>query len=102
MDNRWFTKTGRIKRVPKNLESMRYLAIRYKDRLISNSFGCIEATKIIREEFNLDLRNSLDVMVAFIGVYNNESPVFNETNYLAGMKLIDSGMIQLRTKELVN
>lgn len=88
-ENRWFTVTGKRKRVPAALEPYR-LAIILSRRNISNnpevagSIDTIELTKQLRNEFNLGLADAYNLAIYLHGIYDNHSLAKQKNRFDAG------------------
>lgn len=95
LENRWFTKTGKTKRVPKDFEQFKSEALQLKDLMENREI--IQLVKHFKESRNLGLYEAICVMVAFVGCYSNavqygfshtNGPLFSSEKYKEGCQIL--------------
>lgn len=95
LENRWFTKTGKAKRVPKDFEQFKAEAQQLKN-LMENG-ETIKLIKHFMESRRLGLYDASCVMVAFVGCYSNATqhgfvhtngPIFSYEKYKTGCQML--------------
>lgn len=113
--NRWYTSTGKAKRVSADVEYFREWAIKNKSSLIN--LDIIDLTKSCKVTWHLGLADAANLMVYLVGVYSNSdrfivnnNGLFREERYKLG-KLIaehikyaasfDNVKVDIRKLELV-
>ena len=83
--NRWFTESGKAKRIPAKFERYKQLAVENKEKILTGDM--IHITKIFKLQGH-SLSDSLACAVAFIGMYNNTPVLFTKERYEQGCKLL--------------
>jgi len=88
--NRWYTQSGKGKRVPEYLKPLKAMALENKPELLSGTFmSFLSIIKYIRRIYGLSLKDGLNFAVHFIGLYNNPyHNSFCKERYDAGEKVI--------------
>ncbi len=92
-ENRWYTKTGKAKRIPASMEKFRKFAITHKALMVPE-LRILELTKQVRLAYpQLGLAEALNLLVYIIGMFNNgdNGGVFQEYRYSLG-KLVAKGL----------
>src|SRR5689334_7352215 len=111
-ENRWFTKSGKAKRVSSDVSQWKSWAIEHKNDLVNGD--SIALTKSLREQFGLGLTDAANLMVFLVGCYSNAAQyghghitgeLFRSERYNAG-KLVSESLLKgkafnIRTLELV-
>lgn len=84
--NRWFTSTGKAKRVPDWLKRCKKVAQENKPELMSGNVESI--AKYVARVYKLGLAERWQFVVAFVGVYDNKHWAFTTERHDQGEKLI--------------
>lgn len=91
LENRWYTKTGKRKRIPNDLEYARHLFP--KSLLVRGNCGIymplLPFLEIVIKYFSLSYEESKYLMAFLYGIYQNEHQhyIFSCENYKKGEKL---------------
>jgi hypothetical protein len=85
--NRWNVRLGKYKpvitkRISKDLEFFRKDAKNLLQAIFERDL--IAITTYFRKQYGLGLAEAANLMVYFLGVYNNEGPLFTTTRYEKG------------------
>lgn len=102
-DNRWFTKEGKRKRVPVKLEPLQPFAKQCKTYLLQFSqSSSIAMPNLVREAhrtFELgSITDSLNFVIAFVGMYNNVDfhGAFTMERFEHGLELIEVAITKIK------
>jgi hypothetical protein len=111
-ENRFYTKTGKAKRISADVKNFKQWADNHKADFVAGN--TIEIVKNLRIDFNLSLTNATNLMVFLVGCYSNgnsygfghvNGPLFRAERYEAGKLVADSlstnNVFDIRKLELV-
>jgi len=87
--NRWFTKDGKTKRIPKKLNPLKEWSNENFGSLMQENM--IRLTASLRKKYpELGLAKTVDLLVFLFGVYDNKQVLLTKTRYKAGEKIYDT------------